>query len=73
MDLSVLKDMLPFLVPVFLLELGLLVFALVDVIRRKEVRGGSKIPWILLIVFVQVIGPIAYLAFGRKEGVVDSD
>ena len=48
-------------------ELGLLVYALVDLSRRtaEEVAGGSRLLWLLLCVFVQMIGPIVYLAVGR--------
>ena len=65
--------LLPFLLPLFLLELGLLVFALVDCVKRQRVRGDNKIVWILIIVLVNFIGPIVYLAVGRKEEYVDSD
>jgi hypothetical protein len=64
---------LPFIVPLFLLEVGLLVFALIDVVRRPHVRGNNKLVWILIIVFFSMIGPIVYLAVGRKEAVIDRD
>ncbi len=66
-------EALPFLIPLILLELGLLVFALIDLIRRKQVRGDSKILWLIIIIFFQIIGPILYLILGRKEEIVDSD
>ncbi len=66
-------EALPFLIPLILLELGLLVFALIDLIRRKQVRGDSKILWLIIIIFIQMIGPILYLILGRKEEIVDSD
>ena len=67
------SKILPFLIPVFILELGLLIFALVDIIKRKHVTGNNKVIWILVIVFFQIIGPAVYLLAGRKEDVVDSD
>ena len=73
LDSSLLVSALPFLIPLFLLEMGLLVFALIDVIRRPNVRGNNKVVWILIIVLINVIGPIIYLAVGRKESAVDSD
>jgi hypothetical protein len=66
-------ELLPFLTPLILLELGLLIFALVDLIRRRKVRGDNKVLWALLIIFVQIIGPCLYLLLGRKEEPVDSD
>jgi hypothetical protein len=72
-ELKTIMGMLPFLIPLFLLEIGLLVFALLDVIKRKRVRGNNKIIWILIIVLVEIIGPIIYLAIGRQEEIIDSD
>lgn len=61
------------LIPVIVLELALMVIALVDVVRRERVRGGNKVIWIVVIVVVNLIGPIAYLLFGREEGAIDRD
>ena len=65
-------EVLPFLAPLIALELGLMIFALVNLIRRPKVRG-SKVLWAIIIVFVQVIGPVVYLAFGRKEDTYAGD
>lgn len=37
--MEVLKPYIPYLIPVALIELGLLVFALVDLIRRERTKG----------------------------------
>jgi hypothetical protein len=66
-----LTQALPYLVPVIILELGLLIFGLVDLSKRENVRGGNKIVWVLVMVFVSIIGPVVYLAFGRKEPDID--
>ncbi len=56
------------LIPLALLELLLLVFALVDVIRREPARvRGNKLVWILIILFISTLGPICYFILGRKE------
>jgi hypothetical protein len=55
-------------IPLVIIELGLLIWALLDVIRREHVTGGNKVVWILIIVLVNIIGPIVYFIFGRKEG-----
>jgi hypothetical protein len=59
---------LPFLIPLLIVEIALLVIALVDLIRRERVRGDNKVVWALIIVLINVIGPIAYLLAGRLEG-----
>lgn len=55
------------LLPLALLELILLVVALVDLVRREQSRvNGPKLVWGIVIVVINIIGPIAYFLFGRK-------
>ncbi|MDO8579141.1 MAG: PLD nuclease N-terminal domain-containing protein [Dehalococcoidales bacterium] len=72
-DFQVIKEMLPFLIPVMLIEIVLLVIALLDLVKRDYVRGGNKIVWALLIIFVSIIGPVVYLIAGRQEKPSDGD
>jgi len=72
-DFASLIRLLPLFVPLFVVEVGLMVVALLDIIKRERVRGGNKVVWILVVVLIGVIGPIAYLLFGRQEVPVDSD
>lgn len=65
-ELSQLMKYIPLLIPVMLLELGLMVFALIDLSRRTATRGPKWV-WILVIVLVNLFGPIAYFLFGRRE------
>ncbi len=67
-----LAQLLPLLIPVAILEIGLLVWALLDLIRRKHVKG-NKIVWIIVIVLINVIGPIVYFLFGRGEESAEDD
>lgn len=52
-----------------LLELGLLVFCLVDCIQTDSVlvRNLPKTAWVLLIVLLPLVGGIAWLVAGRPE------
>ena len=54
-------------IPLVLIEAGLLAFALIDLVRRKKVRGGNKWVWGVIIVVVNFIGPILYFILGREE------
>jgi hypothetical protein len=73
-QLKTIMNMLPLLIPLFVLELALMVIALIDVIRREPERvRWNKVLWIIIIVAVNIIGPIGYLLFGRKEAPIDSD
>jgi ABC-2 type transport system ATP-binding protein len=54
--------------PLVILELGLMVFALYDLFQEdRRVRGDSKIIWALVIFFANGIGPLVYLFVGRDE------
>ena len=56
------------LLPLALIELGLVVFSLVDLFRPERlVVGNNKLVWVLIIVLVGTIGPIVYLLAGRKQ------
>lgn len=61
------KTLILALAPLIALQLILMIAALVDVSRRQYVRGGSKLPWVLLVILFGTIGPIAYFALGRTE------
>ena len=56
------------LAPVVVIQLGLMLAALLDLEPEdRHVRGGSKIIWALVIVLVNIIGPILYFTVGREE------
>ena len=62
------RSVLLLLVPLLLIELGLLIWALVDLSRpERRVKGNSKLVWALVIIFVGTLGPLVYLLAGREE------
>lgn len=58
-------EYLPFLIPVILVELALAITALVHVLKHPHYRFGSKAFWIVIVLLIQIIGPVAYFVFGR--------
>ena len=55
-----------------LAQLALMIWALVDVIKRPDDRiRGAKWLWVIIIVFGELIGPIVYLAVARLPEAVD--
>jgi len=65
-NIALLKQWLPLLVPVIVLEFGLMIAALVDLIRREKTKGPKWV-WVLVIVLVNLFGPIIYFLVGREE------
>jgi glucose uptake protein GlcU len=54
--------------PILIIEIGLILFALRDLLRpERRVRGDRKLVWGLVILFVSLLGPILYLTVGRLE------
>ena len=62
-----LRSYIPLLIPFLVIEVGLLVIALVDLIRRDQVRHLPKWAWAVIIIVINFIGPIAYLLLGSEE------
>ncbi|SHI22706.1 Phospholipase_D-nuclease N-terminal [Sporobacter termitidis DSM 10068] len=67
MGLDMLKEYLPFLIPLVIAQLALGITALVHVLRHPHYRFGNKVMWALIVMLVQIIGPVVYFAFGRGE------
>lgn len=62
-----LQQFLPLIAPLLIIELILLVIALVDLIKRQEVKYIPKWTWAIIILLFSIIGPISYLILGREE------
>jgi ABC-2 type transport system ATP-binding protein len=57
------------LIPLVVVQFGLLILAMIDLLRDdRAVRGGSKGVWAVIIVFVSLLGPILYFLVGREDG-----
>ena len=63
-----LEEILPLVLPLVLLQIALIVLALRDLANpERRVRGDSKLMWALIIVFLELFGPILYFLIGRRE------
>jgi hypothetical protein len=61
-----LSELIPLLIPILLLQIGLIVIALRDLMGRERTKG-PKWAWVLIILFGEIFGPIIYLLIGREE------
>ncbi len=66
-DMTIIQENLPLLIPLVLIQIVLMITALLHLLNHPNVKRGSKIMWILIIVLINTIGPIAYFLFGRSE------
>lgn len=68
MTMDIDPTILLLLVPIVLIQLGLLIWGLYDLTRPgRRVKGDSKVVWALIIIFINLIGPILYFVAGREE------
>lgn len=54
------------LAPLLFIQIFLIVLALIDW-RKQEVTRGPKLLWLLIILFVSILGPVLYFLLGKKE------
>jgi len=64
--METIKPYIPYIIPIVLIQLGLMAFALMDLIRRERTKG-PKWMWAIIIVAVNIIGPVVYLLAGKDE------
>ena len=65
--MDVFKEYWPILLPLIIAEVALMLAALRHVLKHRNYRFGTRAFWIPVVVFIQIIGPIAYFIFGRGE------
>ena len=56
------------LLPLVIIDLGMVVYSIVDLYRpERRVRGGNKTVWLIVILLISTLGWLAYLLAGREE------
>lgn len=60
-------ELLPYLIPYLIIEFALAISALVHILRHRTYRFGNIYLWIILALFLQILGPILYFTVGKGE------
>ncbi|MEI2357420.1 PLDc N-terminal domain-containing protein [Mesobacillus zeae] len=60
-------EYLPIILPLLTLQLVLMITALIHLFKHPNVRRGNKVVWVIVVVFVNIFGPILYFLIGRGE------
>lgn len=55
------------LIPILVLQLTIQIIALVDLYKQKNIEKNKKIIWVFVILLFNILGPIVYFIFGRRE------
>lgn len=61
-------EMLPFLIPLVIAEIVLLVVTLRHILTHDNYKRGSRMLWILVTVIgMEFIGPVLYFLLGKED------
>ena len=61
-------DFLPFLIPLFIAQLALLGYTLYHILTHENYKRGTRILWLVVVlIFMNYVGPILYLIFGKED------
>ncbi|MCI8466072.1 MAG: hypothetical protein HFI63_09500 [Lachnospiraceae bacterium] len=63
-----LQEILPFLIPLVVLQFALLFFTIRHILTHRTYKRGSRGLWLLIsILGMEFIGPILYFLLGKEE------
>lgn len=60
-------EILPFLIPIILIQVCLQVYCIINLVKRNKVRFNNKLVWGFIILGFQIIGAVSYLVFRGEE------
>lgn len=68
MNLDQIKDYLPLLIPIVVIQFILLAYVLIHINTHKSYKRGTRTMWnIIAIVGMNYVGPILYFLLGKEE------
>lgn len=69
--LNTILDNLVLLLPLLAIQLGLMIFCIVKIVK-EGVGNLTKTAWLIIVIVINLFGPILYLIVGRKRDSYDS-
>ena len=61
-------EQLPFLIPIVIIQFGLLGYTLYHILTHKNYKRGSRALWIVVtVVLMNFVGPILYFVLGKED------
>ena len=62
-----LMEMLPFLIPLIIVQYGLLGYAVYHILSHENYKRGNRTMWLIIAIVVNFVGPILYFLLGKEE------
>lgn len=61
-------ELLPFLIPLFIVEVILLIVSLRHIFTHDHYKRGNRTLWVIIVIVgLQLWGPILYFLLGRED------
>lgn len=68
------SNLLLLIIPLVVIQVGLQIFALLDLYRNKRARHLPVMVWVGIVILGSLLGTVLYFAVGREDAeVVDED
>lgn len=58
---------LPFIIPLGILQVGLMAASLIHIFTHKTYRVGNRVLWVVVCLLLNTIGPVLYFCIGRGD------
>lgn len=66
--MDMVKEYLPFLIPLVLIEVVVFVAALTHILKHDKYKVGNRVLWLIVVcVLFQLVGPILYFVIGKSD------
>lgn len=63
-----LMEFLPFLIPLVIVQFGLLGYTLYHILTHKTYKRGNRTLWLVVVlVLMNFVGPILYFLLGKED------
>lgn len=69
MNTQIPSNLLPFIIPLIILQFGLAIVAIIRIVKQPSFKYGNKLIWILIALLLNLVGPILYFTIGKEEQV----
>lgn len=67
-EVETVMEFLPFLIPLVIVEFGLLIYTLHHILTHTHYKRGNRAVWLIVAVIgMNFIGPILYILLGKEE------
>lgn len=62
------SEILPFLIPLIIVQFALLGYTLHHILTHKTYKRGNRTLWLIItLVMMNFVGPILYFLFGKED------